>query len=91
MPISRPNAPPLLPHGLRKSTTIGINQDASEDDAPMDEEVFAFASFRLVPAQRALLEDEKPLRLGSRALEILVALVERPGETISKEELIARA
>ena len=57
----------------------------------MDEEVFAFGSFRLVPAQRALLEDEKPLRLGSRALEILVALVERPGETISKEELIARA
>jgi predicted ATPase/DNA-binding winged helix-turn-helix (wHTH) protein len=81
----------LLPHGLRKSATIGINQDASEDDAPMDEEVFAFGSFRLVPAQRALLEDEKPLRLGSRALEILVALVERPGETISKEELIARA
>ena len=89
--FTRPNAPPLLPHGLRKSATIGINQDASEDDAPMDEEVFAFGSFRLVPAQRALLEDEKPLRLGSRALEILVALVERPGETISKEELIARA
>src|ERR1700758_2278098 len=38
-----------------------------------------------------LSEDGKPLRLGSRPLDILVALVERPGETISKEELIARA
>jgi len=57
----------------------------------MDEEVFAFGSFRLIPAQRTLSEDGKPLRLGGRALDILVALVERPGETISKEELIARA
>lgn len=31
------------------------------------------------------------MRLGSRALDILVALVERAGETISKEQLIARA
>ena len=57
----------------------------------MDEEAFAFGSFRLIPAQRALSEDGKPVRLGSRALDVLVALVERPGETISKEELIARA
>ena len=57
----------------------------------MDEEVFAFGSFRLIPAQRMLSEDGRPLRLGGRALEILVALTERAGETISKEELIARA
>ena len=60
-----------------------------EDDAPMDEEVFAFGSFRLIPAQRALLDDGKPLRLGSRALDILTKLVEHAGETISKEQLIA--
>ena len=57
----------------------------------MDEEVFAFGSFRFIPVQRMLSEDGKPVRLGSRALDILVALVDRPGETISKEELIARA
>ena len=56
---------------------------------PMDEEVFAFGSFRLVPAQRVLLEDGKPLRVGSRALHILITLVEHAGETISKEQLIA--
>ena len=35
----------------------------------MDEETFAFESFRLVSAQRMLLDDGKPLRLGAgRAL-----------------------
>jgi DNA-binding winged helix-turn-helix (wHTH) protein len=57
----------------------------------MDEEVFAFGSFRLMPAQRTLVEDGKALRLGSRAFDILVALTERAGETVSKTELIARA
>jgi len=57
----------------------------------LNEEVFAFRSFRLVPARHILLEDGKPLRLGSRALDILVALVERAGQTISKDQLIARA
>ena len=57
----------------------------------MDEETFAFGSFRLIPAQRMLLEDGKSLRLGSRALDILVTLVESAGETIGKDQLIARA
>jgi predicted ATPase/DNA-binding winged helix-turn-helix (wHTH) protein len=57
----------------------------------MDEEVFAFGSFRLIRAQRMLSEDGKPVRIGGRALDILAALTERAGETISKEELIARA
>jgi predicted ATPase/DNA-binding winged helix-turn-helix (wHTH) protein len=56
----------------------------------MDEETFAFGSFRLIPAQRVLLEDGKPLRLGSRALDILVTLIESAGETIRKDQLIAR-
>jgi predicted ATPase/DNA-binding winged helix-turn-helix (wHTH) protein len=56
----------------------------------VDEETFAFGSFRLIPAQRVLLEDGKPLRLGSRALDILVTLIESVGETIRKDQLIAR-
>jgi len=61
-----------------------------EDDFPVDEETFVFGSFRLIPAQRMLFEDGKPLRLGSRALDILVTLVESAGETIRKDQLIAR-
>ena len=56
----------------------------------MDDETFVFGSFRLIPAQRMLLDDGKPLRLGSRALDILIALVEAAGETVHKDELIAR-
>jgi DNA-binding winged helix-turn-helix (wHTH) protein len=43
----------------------------------MDEEVFASGSFRLIPAQRMLSEEGKPLRLGSRAFDILLALIDR--------------
>ena len=57
----------------------------------MDEETFVFGSFRLIPAQRELLEDGKPLRLGSRALDILVTLVQSAGDTVHKDQLIARA
>jgi DNA-binding winged helix-turn-helix (wHTH) protein len=57
----------------------------------VDDETFVFASFRLIPAQRMLLDDGEPLRLGSRALDILITLVEHAGETVSKEQLIARA
>jgi len=52
--------------------------------------VLAFGSFRLLTGQRLLLEADRPLRLGSRALEILMALLERPGELIGKNELLAR-
>src|SRR5262249_31285018 len=50
----------------------------------------AFGPFRLFPARELLLEGEKQLRLGSRALELLKVLVERPGTVVSKEDLVAR-
>src|SRR5271167_4705516 len=57
----------------------------------MDEPAISFGPFRLFPAQRLLLEGDRPVRLGSRALDILTALVERAGEVVGKNELIARA
>jgi len=50
----------------------------------------SFGPFRLLPTQFLLLEGDKPAPLGSRALEILIALLERPGELVSKQELMAR-
>src|SRR5262245_39789061 len=50
----------------------------------------AFGPFRLLPVERVLLEGERPVRLGSRALEILLALLERSGEVVGKNELMAR-
>ena len=55
------------------------------------ERVVSFGPFRLLPAERLLLEGDKPVRLGSRAFDILIALVEQPGEVVGKDELIARA
>ena len=43
-----------------------------------------------VPDATAPAAGEKPVRLGSRAFDILVALVERAGELVSKAELMAR-
>jgi DNA-binding winged helix-turn-helix (wHTH) protein len=63
---------------------------AADRPAVAAERVVSFGSFRLFPRQRLLLEGEKPLRLGSRALDILIALVERPGELVSKKELMTR-
>ncbi len=56
----------------------------------MEDNARTFGSFELRPAQRVLLENGNVIRLGGRALEILIALTERPGELIGKEELIAR-
>jgi predicted ATPase/DNA-binding winged helix-turn-helix (wHTH) protein len=50
----------------------------------------SFGSFRLLPGRQLLLEGDKPLRLGSRALDILIVLIERPGDLVTKEELFAR-
>jgi DNA-binding winged helix-turn-helix (wHTH) protein len=52
--------------------------------------VFSFDSFRLFPSQRQLLDGSARVRIGSRAFDILTILVERAGEVIGKEELIAR-
>src|ERR1700728_2988694 len=57
----------------------------------MDGYAISFGPYRLFAAQRLLLEGDKPVRLGSRAFDILTALIDRAGEVVSKEELIARA
>jgi DNA-binding winged helix-turn-helix (wHTH) protein len=57
----------------------------------MDNETLSFGSFCLMPTQRVLLGAGKPLRLGSRAFDLLVALVKRAGETVRNDELIACA
>src|ERR1700710_880882 len=50
----------------------------------------AFGPFRLFVGQRLLEKAGIPIALGSRALDILIFLVERAGNVVSKEELISR-
>ena len=61
-----------------------VDASASRDRA------YSFGPFRLLPSRRLLLEGERTVRLGHRSLEILTALVERPGELVTKSELMAR-
>lgn len=56
----------------------------------MAQDALTFGPFQLVPGERLLLQDGKPLRLGSRALDILLALAARAGETVGKETLVAQ-
>ena len=50
----------------------------------------SFGPFCLLPTQFLLLEGDKVVPLGIRALEILIALLERRGELVSKQDLMAR-
>ena len=57
---------------------------------PSVDDAIAFGPFHLFPSRQLLMEADKPVRIGSRAMEILGTLVERAGETVSKRDLIAR-
>jgi len=47
-----------------------------------------FGPFELRPLERCVLADGRPLALGARALDVLLALVERRGGLVSKEALL---
>ena len=52
---------------------------------------FKFGSFLLQPERQLLTSLDAPVRIGGRALDLLTLLVERPGELVSKQELMSRA
>lgn len=51
----------------------------------------SFGTFTFFPEQQLLLDGEATIALGSRAMSILLALLDNHGEVISKAELIQRA
>src|SRR5262245_25933477 len=57
----------------------------------MNPRSFGFGPFQLIPERQSLLRGEESVRIGGRALDLLTALVERPGQVVSKAELMARA
>ncbi|VVN82740.1 ATP-binding protein [Pseudomonas fluorescens] len=48
-----------------------------------------FGPYRIFPGQRLVMEADQPLRLGRRAMDILLILLEHAGNVVSKQELIA--
>ena len=57
--------------------------------APIDRTI-SFGPFCLKPAAHLLLEADTPVHIGARALDLLIVLVERAGEVVTKDELFAR-
>jgi adenylate cyclase len=56
-------------------------------DAPV---IVEFGRFRVVPHRRELLADGRPIKLGGRDFDALMALIEATGAVISKDELMSR-
>src|SRR6267378_3026437 len=49
---------------------------------------YRFGTFELQPNERRLLAGGEPVVLGPRAFDLLIALVERPGQLVTKVELL---
>jgi predicted ATPase/DNA-binding winged helix-turn-helix (wHTH) protein len=49
-----------------------------------------FGRFRLLPHRRELLADGRPVKLGGRAFDVLMTLIEAHGAVVSKNALMAR-
>lgn len=63
---------------------------AADNDTAFGGRTISFGHYCVIPEQRLLLESGSALRIGSRALDLLITLVERPGEVVRKDELMAR-
>jgi TolB-like protein len=58
-----------------------------QSDAPA---IIEFGHFSIFPHRRQLLSDGRPIRLGDRAFDVLIALVEAVGAVVDKDELLNR-
>ena len=67
-----------------------LSKPTMDRDATSLTQGVAFGPFRLFVRRRLLERDGIPVALGSRALDILILLVERAGNIVSKEDLISR-
>ena len=54
-------------------------------------EFISFGPYCLIPAERILLRGGEAVDIGSRALDVLIALVESAGEVVGQRELMVRA
>jgi DNA-binding winged helix-turn-helix (wHTH) protein len=53
-------------------------------------EVISFGPFNLIASERLLTKHGAPIEVSSRALDILIVLLSRPNEVMSKSELLSR-
>ena len=71
---------PSASRAVKLSATNQLSMETATSD-------LCFGAARVDVDQRKLLIDGKPVKLGARAFDVLVALVERRDRTVSKNEL----
>jgi phospholipid transport system substrate-binding protein len=54
------------------------------------EAALEFGRFQILPRRRQLIADGVPVKLGTRALDLLTILLEADGSLVTKEELVSR-
>jgi predicted ATPase/DNA-binding winged helix-turn-helix (wHTH) protein len=85
--VARFNSFPVGPHA---TGALDAPDRALASITGSTERVISFGPFRLLTNQRLLMEADREVRVGSRALDILIALLEQPGELVTRSELMAR-
>ena len=88
--LAQPKAGLDVEHAVQPQDTDEVFFEKRPKPTDVPPPKVSFGPFCLLPTQFLLLEGDKPVTLGSRALEILIALLERRGELVSKQELTAR-
>jgi len=71
----------LRQHGLQLPIMVRLS------DPPA---IVEFGHFSILPHRRQLLAEGRPVRLGGRAFDLLLALIEAPGAVVGKDELLRR-
>jgi predicted ATPase/DNA-binding winged helix-turn-helix (wHTH) protein len=66
---------------------MDLSRDIPARDTP---ESIAFGRYRVLAHRRELFADDAPIRLGGRAFDLLMVLIESPGAIVSKDDLMAR-
>ncbi|HTI82439.1 MAG TPA: winged helix-turn-helix domain-containing protein [Acetobacteraceae bacterium] len=74
------------PHSPRNS-----DRNRFPEGHAVESETYIFRSFELDPERRLLLNNGRPVNLGSRAFDVLTTLVEAAGQTVSNARIMARA
>jgi predicted ATPase/DNA-binding winged helix-turn-helix (wHTH) protein len=71
-------------------TTTSLLQPMLQTSGQHAQEVISFGPFRLCPSERVLKKGDQPVKLGGRAFDILLVLVQHAGEVVGHKKLVAK-
>src|SRR6202043_2948895 len=76
--------------GKKKPGSAEMALSAAMDITSETPAIVEFGHFRVVPRRRELLADDRPIHLGGRSFDVLMALIEGQGAVVAKDTLMER-